>query len=99
LNIGDVAEPLNAELIERNALVGNIDDRAFVPKLEKLAANHLVAIQVKGAERGLAENLRPSWLTDAVGGVVVCAGIFVDPMMVDGNEPSEYALVDDMKAW
>ena len=86
-----------AELIERNTLVRNIDDRAFVPKLEKLATNHLVAIKVKCTEGGFADCLCATRLPDAIGNVIVGAGIVIDPMVVDRNKAPENAFVNDMK--
>lgn len=35
-------------------------------------------------------------LPDTIGNIVVSAGVVIDPMMIDGNEPPEDTLVNDM---
>lgn len=98
LNISDIRKPSHAEKIEGDPVPGDRHCWTFIPGLQKLASDDLIALQIKGGKRAFPHPGFPIWPLDAVVCIVVKSGIVVDPVVVDGNESTENSAVYDLKA-
>ena len=68
--------------------------------LQKLTTNNLIALQVERTDGCFLYFVSLTvCLVYAIGNVIVSTGIVIYPMVVDGNESSEYSLVNDLHDW